>query len=276
MASVNSSRRRVTISRDVQQEAEVSERQEATANGMPPTRRGEKMSELIARDIVHDIVSRGLERGAKLPAEAVMLDQLQVGRATLREALRILEVHGLISIRPGPGGGPVVASAKSKDFGRMATLFFHMQGATFRELIEARQVVEPLMARLAAERQDIEDMSRLSDAIEGARSAAVGEDTGWALASSGFHDVVAGMSGNRILDLFGEAIKEVWFDRVTGTMYPSDAREQVRRDHETIAKAIVAGDGRKAERLMRAHMQEWAGFVADRYPGLLDEVVDWR
>lgn len=244
--------------------------------GATPVRRGEKMSELIAREIVHDIVDRGLEPGAKLPSEGVMLEQLGVGRATLREALRILEVQGLIGIRPGPGGGPVVAGATSKDFGRMATLFFQMRGATFRELVEARLVVEPLMARLAAERQDTAAMARLGSAIDAARDAALDVDSDWAKASTDFHGAVAGLSGNRILDLFGEAIKEVWTDRVSGLMYPSDAREQVRKDHEAIAKAIANGDGRKAERLMHEHMIEFSSFVAERYPGLLDEVVDWR
>ena len=69
-------------------------------------RRADKVSEVVARAIVHDIVSRGLEPGATLPSEAVMLARFQVGRASLREALRILEVHGLITIKPGPGGGP--------------------------------------------------------------------------------------------------------------------------------------------------------------------------
>lgn len=239
-------------------------------------RRGEKVAVTIAREIVKDIVDRGLTAGAKLPAEGEMLADLGVGRATLREALRILEVQGLISIRPGPGGGPTVVGATSNDFGSMATLFYQMRGATYRELIEARLIVEPLMARLAAERTDVHSLERLQSAIDAARVAAVGADRDWTRTSSDFHGVVAGLSGNRVLDLFGEALKDVWAARVSGTIFPSESRERVRQDHEAIAAAIAAGDGTTAERLMREHMREFSGYVAERYSGLLDEVVDWR
>jgi DNA-binding FadR family transcriptional regulator len=240
------------------------------------SRRSQKMAAVIAREIVRDIVNHKLRAGSRLPSEAAMLQQFQVGRATLREALRVLEILGLIAIRPGPGGGPVVAGADSSDLGRMATLFFQMRGATFRELAEARMVLEPLMARLAAERQDAAAMERLDRSIAAARDASVEDDPGWAEVSTDFHGVVAGLSGNRILDLFGEAIKEVWFDRASALAFPSEAREQTRKEHELIAKAIAAGDGKKAERLMRAHMEEFLGYVFERFPGLLDEVVEWR
>jgi GntR family transcriptional regulator, transcriptional repressor for pyruvate dehydrogenase complex len=84
-------------------------------------RRADKVSEVVARAIVHDIVTGGLEQGATLPSEAVMLSRFGVGRASLREALRILEVHGLITIKPGPGGGPIVAAPTSRSFGRIAS-----------------------------------------------------------------------------------------------------------------------------------------------------------
>ena len=243
--------------------------------GDPRLRRGEKVAVIIAREIVHDIVNRGLTVGAKLPAEAEMLEKLGVGRATLREALRILEVQGLISIRPGPGGGPVVVGATSRDFGNMATLFYQMRGATFRELVEARLIVEPLMARLAAERRDVGSLDRLQNAIDAARVTVVAVDDDWTRTSADFHGVVAGLSGNRVLDLFGEALKEVWAARVSSSIFPAESREQIRQDHEAIAAAIADGNGDKAERLMREHMHEYSSYVAERYAGILDSVVDW-
>jgi len=73
-------------------------------------------------EILSDIVDRELAPGAKLAPQAEMLEEFQVGRASLREALRILETHGLITIKPGPGGGPVVSGVHGADFGRMATV----------------------------------------------------------------------------------------------------------------------------------------------------------
>jgi DNA-binding FadR family transcriptional regulator len=240
-----------------------------------PTRRAEKISEVVARDIAHDIASRGLPPGTTLPSEAVMLERYQVGRASLREGLRILEINGLISVRPGPGGGPVVAAASSKDFGRMSTLHYQGTGATFRELLEARMIMEPLMARLAAEQGDpglIDHLQDLSDLTK----AGVNSDRDYSHYSSEFHAAIASASGNRILNLFGRSLKDVYAERVPGAMFPLEERENVVRDHEAICKAIESGKGASAERMMRKHMNRFADFVSIRLPGALDEVVDWR
>ena len=114
-------------------------------------RRSEKVSAVIAREIVRDIARQQLAPGTTLESESAMLRRYQVARASLREALRILETHGLIRIKPGPGGGPVVSNVTSAAFGRMATLFFQVQGIRFGELVEARLILEQVMARLAAE-----------------------------------------------------------------------------------------------------------------------------
>ena len=78
-------------------------------------RRVLKTSELIAREIILDITGRGLKEGDALPSEAQMLRHYEVGRASLREALRLLEVQGLVRIRTGARGGPVVGAATAEN-----------------------------------------------------------------------------------------------------------------------------------------------------------------
>src|SRR5689334_15968735 len=115
-----------------------------------PERRGEKVYESVARDIVRRIRTGPIAPGSSLPSEAQLLNELHVGRASLREALRLLEINGVVKVKPGPGGGPVVNQVDTRAFGRMATLYFHLGGTTLHELMEARLAIEPLMARLAA------------------------------------------------------------------------------------------------------------------------------
>src|SRR5262245_29141890 len=160
---------------------------------LPPSdpawdRRSEKVSAIIAREIVRDIARQKLAPGTTLESESAMLRRYQVARASLREALRILETHGLIRIKPGPGGGPVVSNVSSADFGRMATLFFQVRDIRFGELVEARLILEPMMARLAAARQnpaDNDDIKAIAKAGLEAR-----DDASWRVASRAFHDKV--------------------------------------------------------------------------------------
>jgi len=238
------------------------------------SRRTEKVSEVIARRIVNDIVAAGLKRGAMLPPESQMLERFKVGRASLREALRILEVHGLITIKSGPGGGPIVADPDSRNFGRMATMYFEMAGATFRDLVEARLILEPMMARTAAIRQNPQVIAGLRGLVDDAGE--VLEDPLYGQAASEFHGAISSASGNPILDLMARAIKEVYHERVSGMLFEPDYRRQLQEDHRGVVDAIESGDPEKAEMRMRVHMEEFAQKVAERYPGMLDEVVDWR
>ncbi|MCW2622964.1 MAG: FadR family transcriptional regulator, partial [Frankiales bacterium] len=113
-----------------------------------------KMSESVAQDIVRDVVTQGLGVGDRLPSESAMLEQYGVSRESLREALRILEVQGLISIRRGPGGGPSVSGIDPRDLARTSALYFHLAGATYSELFEAWQATEPLLTEKVARSDD--------------------------------------------------------------------------------------------------------------------------
>ena len=235
--------------------------------------RGEKVASLVARQIARTIVNEDLSVGSPMEPEAVMLDRFGVSRASLREALRILETQGLISIKPGPGGGPSVADVNSRDFARMATLFFQVLRVRFREVVEARLIIEPVMAGLAAARHDPELEDELLEIVRRGNEA---DERQWLIESDAFHGMVLGMSGNPLMNLVGKALKDIYTDRVAGLTFPGGERKHVRDVHAEIAQAIVNGDAEVAETLMREHMGEYARNVEKRHPGLLDEIVDWR
>jgi DNA-binding FadR family transcriptional regulator len=230
------------------------------------------VSEAIARDIVRRIGAEELAPGTQLPPEAKMLEEYRVGRGSLREALRILEVHGLISIKPGPRGGPTVDQVHTENFGRMATLYFQMDGVTFADLLDARVVMEPTLAALAAERRDPKLVEELTRYAESARA----DDDEYANAAADFHQHLAGMSGNPVMRLFGQSLTDILRDRLTPPLFPKSRRPAVLNAHRAIAAAVADGDAAQAERLMREHMSEYAAYVRRRHPSLMREVVDWR
>lgn len=238
-------------------------------------RRSSKIAESVARAILQDISSRGLREGAMLAAEAQMLEEYDVGRASLREALRVLEIHGFIHIRPGPGGGPMVGAATSVDFGRTATMYLQKAGATMGELQEALLVVEPVLARFAAERQDPEQLAMLRENVRAAGSANLGDDLAYRDLADGFHLIFTSSSGNRVLDLFGGGLRSISIHRLTTAVFSGGRRVQIRDAHEDIAEAIFAGDSAEAERLMRLHVEAVLAHQRKRDRGLLAEVINW-
>lgn len=255
----------------------------ATSNSSPtsplpanrPRRRRTKVATAVAREILGDIVDRGLQPGARLPSETEMAESLGVARASLREGLRILEVHGLITIKPGPGGGPVVAAITSDDLGQTLTFFLQASGTTFREVMGARLVLEPLMARLAAERGDPAVRAALQEAIERAGGATDGDDHRYLDIATEFHDIVSGASGNGVLDLLTRSLKDVYVARVRGLVYEPGERARILEAHEEVAEAIISGDGGRAEELMREHMEEFVDRFEERFGSYMDERIDW-
>jgi GntR family transcriptional regulator, transcriptional repressor for pyruvate dehydrogenase complex len=235
--------------------------------------RTEKVASVVAREIVREIIDRDLPPGAPLAPEADMLQNFEVSRASLREALRILETQGLITIRPGPGGGPSVAEMDSRDFGRMATLFYQVMRAKLGDVIEARLALEPVMARLAATRRD----PAMNEELRESMKAHYGEmsEEEWREITDNFHGLICSMSGNPLLDILARSLKDIYTARVSGLVFPEEKHDNVRKTHEKIVKAIEKGDGATAQKLMHDHMANYAEYFSARYPGLMDELVDW-
>jgi DNA-binding FadR family transcriptional regulator len=238
--------------------------------------RTEKKAEALARQILDDVIDSGLKPGAVLPPEATMLAQYRVGRTTLREAQRILEVQGLLDIRSGPGGGPVVTTASGRDYGRMSSLYYRAAGVRLHHLMEARMVMEPVAARLAAEHHTEDGVARLRKLVTDLEHHDEDDNRAFLQASREFHDAVNGMSGNPIIDLFSQALVDMFIDRMVGFVYPSDQRAGVNPQHIAIGKAILRGNGALAERLMREHMEQYNRFAWDGWSGSLNEVIAWR
>ena len=240
-----------------------------------PTMRKDKLATRVAHKILRDISQNGLTTGDHLPNELAMLEDYGVGRGTLREALRVLETCGLISLKPGPRGGPVVESVQPEDFGRMLSLFCQFAGVTYRQVVEARLILEPVAARLAAERQEASNAAHDLEllAAEGKDSREVAD---YLRTTGDFHASVVDLSGNSLVTLVCQSLAAIYRDRVYGVIFPTRRQKGVHSVHAYIAAAIVKGDGPLAESLMKHHMEEYAGYVAKKHPSLLDEVVTWQ
>jgi GntR family transcriptional regulator, transcriptional repressor for pyruvate dehydrogenase complex len=234
-------------------------------------RRSKKTSERVALDIVHDIVAQGLRVGDRLPLEAAMVEQYGVSRASLREALRLLEIQGLIHLKPGPGGGPVVGSVDPAYLARTATLYFHLGASTYGQLFETQVLFEPICAQLAASHPD----RRAAMKPWFDRNPPTTEEE-YRHLTTDFHDVVYRLAANPVLVLLTSAVTHIVSDHVVATMDPVEMRPAILDEHSAIARAIGAGQPEKARRLMSAHFQAQHDFYREHWPARLLELIEWR
>lgn len=233
-----------------------------------------KVGERLARQIVSDLLADGIPVGSSLGSEAAMIAKYEVARPTLREALRLLEVQGLIVLRPGPGGGPMLQELSASDFARMTKLYLQMRHSTYREVLEARLALEPLMARLAATTRPPQGLRRLAELLAELEGEDLGNEATWQARSDAFHALVSSMSGNSVLDLLGPSLKEIYFGRRRAPAAET-ARTVVRAAHIAVARAILDGDPDEAERRMREHMVGYAESTTGMDSDVLGAAIIW-
>jgi DNA-binding FadR family transcriptional regulator len=170
----------------------------------------------------------------------------------------------------------MVAAVGSAEFARTSTLYYHVAGATLRQLMQARLLLEPVLARLAAEKRNAPTVhdERAELVSGGGEAHPPEEEHDWLQVANEFHDEISDMAGNRALSLVVRSLRDIYLQRVSSALLPP--AEPVGRWHQQIAQAIVSGQAEEAERSMRVHMEEFGDYTSERVPGLLDEVVDWR
>ena len=230
-----------------------------------------KTSERVAVEIVRDIVAQRLSTGDRLPLEAAMGEQYGVSRASLREALRLLEVQGLIWLKPGPGGGPVVGSVEPAHLARTVSLYFHLGAATYAQLMETQVLLEPICAQLAAHNPDRREA--MQPFVETAEPRSEPE---YRQHTVDFHGAVYALAGNPVLSLLTQAVTQIVTDHVVATMDPVELHADILDEHAALARAIGAGQVEKARRLMSEHFQAQHDYYAERSPARLAELIEWR
>lgn len=242
-----------------------------TADGQP---RPLKTSEVVAQRIVADIMRNRLQIGDHLPAESEMVDQYDVSRESLREGLRLLETQGFLTIRRGPGGGPVVAGVDPRNLARMSTLYYQLAGANYEDLFDAWLTLEPAVVRQVAETIDrkakrtaLEPFFPHEEDTERVRFMST---------SNGFHAALANLSGNRVLTLMLQAISHIVNDHVIRDLDPLNERDEISHDHAEIGRAVIDGKGATAQRLATEHIRHIIEHYRTNYPDAVLELVEWR
>jgi GntR family transcriptional regulator, transcriptional repressor for pyruvate dehydrogenase complex len=214
----------------------------------------------IADELRALIVSGELSEGDSLGREPELVERFGVSRPSLREALRILETEGLITVLRGAGGGVVVHEPDERMMARTAALVLAARGVRLEDVFEARTLVEPLAARalasLRARRAVVAELRALVEDQE----ACIGDPERFGAANAGFHERLVSLAGNQTLTMFAEMLNEIVARAVTEVSRAEDAvgslavRRRGIRSQLRLLELIKAGERAEAESHWRSHM----------------------
>jgi GntR family transcriptional repressor for pyruvate dehydrogenase complex len=211
----------------------------------------EAVPQQIVSRLLDLIQQRHLGPGDRLPAERELAATMGVSRSSLREALRALTVLGVTEMRHGTG--TYVSSLEPDLLVRPLSFVLSLSDGGFDQLFEARKVVEPAIAALAARRIDDAALDRL-DALAMRAGAVVDNPEAFLVADVELHDAIREAAGNAILGRFMESIQALGVASRQATGSRREVREQSVRDHEAIVAALRSRDPEAAGAAMHHHL----------------------
>jgi DNA-binding FadR family transcriptional regulator len=233
----------------------------------------------IARWLRDRIVTEKLADGESLGRVADLAREYGVSMSSLREALRMLEAEGLVSMRRGPGGGVQVHPPTEQGAARNMALLLQFRDVTLGDVQEARILFEPLAARmLAKKRARRRAATELRRVIEDQR-AAIDDVAAFGKHNAEFHRQLYVLVGNQTVAIMAEMLAEIIERAIaalgeTRAMLPRAARARSLRGQERLVELIELGAAADAEAQWRRHLQaamrNHGGELTTRVVELLD------
>jgi GntR family transcriptional repressor for pyruvate dehydrogenase complex len=229
-----------------------------------------KAYEQVAHAIRQQIFSGSLAEGERLPSEREMAERFGVSRVVVREAIRTLELAGILRVQKGAGGGTFV----SADYNKPLLLSVHnlLEGGTITldHLFELRLMLEAPAAERAAARPSPEGLARLREVVELSRRVAE-DPQALRRANLEFHRRLVAMVGNPLLSALCETVLGILVQSLEGKL-SHDTSLAVLEHHQRIVAAVAAGRGAEARRLTEQDLGE----LFARYQSLGIEVQGSR
>ncbi|MCI9486159.1 MAG: FadR family transcriptional regulator [Lachnospiraceae bacterium] len=215
-----------------------------------PILKTENLSERVVLWLKQAILDGEFHPGDELPSEAEMCALLGVGKSSIREALKMLQMIGVVEIRQGKRSR--ICSTLKPDI--MMPLIFNLvlQGSSSRELYDFRIMFEQAVIEFAMDRATDEDIRKLREEIDRfrdrceKRTATVADD-------SAFHWLLLDICGNSFITQIGSLLLEI-FEAPMKSLESYDA-EQALRDHELVLQAFCSGDKASVKEMVRTSFQ---------------------
>ncbi|MCV7444183.1 FadR family transcriptional regulator [Mycobacterium paraense] len=228
----------------------------------------DKLAAQIARHIEADVVRRGWPVGESLGSEQALQRRYGVSRSVLREAVRLVEHHQVARMRRGPGGGLLICEPDAGPATRAVVIYLEYVGTTLVDLLNARLVLEPLAASLAAERIDEVGIDRLRAVLRAEQHWRPGQPA----PRDEFHIALAEQSKSPVLQLFIDILirlttRYALASRTDSETEAIEAVDHMHKHHAEIVAAVTAGDAARARSLSERHVEAVTAWLQRHHPG---------
>jgi GntR family transcriptional repressor for pyruvate dehydrogenase complex len=204
-------------------------------------------SELIIAKMKEMILDRRLGPGDRLPSERELAEEFGVSRASMREAIKALIALGLLEARTGDG--TYVRTNLSESVLEPLSWAVHLAEGVGPDLAEVREIVEPCIAALAAERATPSEKEKLLETVDAMREA-IGDPPACARADLEFHLTLAKAAHNQILLEVMNGLQRLLHSLITSHVVEIEQQKLCLRKHVDVYEAVVAGDAAKAREAM--------------------------
>lgn len=216
-----------------------------------------KISETVANQLRKEIALGHFKVGEKLPSDLELARRYQVGRTAVREAFRILEFNGLLSVRAGNSGGAFVCRPDQGILKTQLEEILRMDGVSVGHLYEVRLALEPDMLETALKRATPADLAALRENVERSEASFLeGRQQDKVRETYGFHIILAEMTRNPIYVFLMKAIIEIMYQSYSRVMPVTDFNRIPIDDHREILTHIENGNIAEAKRHLVHHIEE--------------------
>ena len=215
--------------------------------------RRERLHEQIALGVQQLIIESQIEPGARLPSERALAERFGVSRVTISEAIRSLEQRGLVERRVGDG--TYVTDRTRSVFVESLQWLYRLRGCTHEDLMVLREMLEPDIAALAAERATPQDLALIKEYLEQTEESWIrGDVDAHAAQDTGFHEALAAATQNELLMAVIAGLQSVLRSAIDVQYRASTKEEGGIRSHRPIYEAIAAHDPVGAREAMDEHL----------------------
>jgi DNA-binding FadR family transcriptional regulator len=241
---------------------------------------------MVADVLRSRIVDGELADGTFLPKQDDLIAEFHVSRPSIREAMRILETEGLVSVRRGNVGGAEVHAPKAQPAAHLLGLVMQSKHVTLTDVAAALCILEPACAALCAERPDrAEHVVPVLERLDDEALALIDDRSAFARTARRWHDELIEACGNRTMILLVGTLEAIWSQHelvwtdhaaASGSYPEGRVHQQVLKAHVQITEAIAAGNAQAAARRARRHLDESQAYLLAQAPDTRVNVLALR